>query len=56
MQGVTERGGGGGANFGQEFYIPKQEKMSTSAWVQRHLMCEIQLKEHIYNECSKCYA
>jgi hypothetical protein len=36
-------------NFGHEFQIPKQEKMSTSTCVWKHLICELQLKECCIN-------
>jgi hypothetical protein len=33
-------------NFGQEFYIPNQT-ISISTYVQKHLICELQLKEYM---------
>jgi hypothetical protein len=41
-------------NFEHQLPIPKQEQMSVSVCVQKHLICELQLKEYIYNNCSKC--
>jgi hypothetical protein len=35
-----------GTNFGQHFHTPKQERMSTSTCIRKHLICELQLKEY----------
>jgi hypothetical protein len=39
-------------HFGHEFHIPKQEKISISTCVRKHLISEFWLKEYI---CSKCW-
>jgi hypothetical protein len=41
-------------NFGHEFHIPKQEKISISRCVRKHLMSELYLEENINNKRSKC--
>jgi hypothetical protein len=41
-----------GLNFGHEFHIPKQEKISISTCVRKHLICELQLKEHCVDTTS----
>jgi hypothetical protein len=33
-------------NFGHEFHIPEQEKMSTTTCVRKYLICDLSLKEY----------
>jgi hypothetical protein len=39
-------------NSGHECHIPKQEKISISTCVRKHLICELQLKEHCVDTTS----
>jgi hypothetical protein len=42
-------------NLGHKFHILKQtNKKSVSTYIQKHLICELQIKEYNYNKCSKC--